>query len=223
MRSYTITCNNSNVILEIFLCLELSSNNKKELLKNIKQAFRKCSPFIIEKVTVLIFSTDDKFVIRKMNGIAGFSNMKNLIILNIHPTKGWQKALRETFIHEIAHVLTPKYHSKIITLRDYLVFDGLAEHFREHFLGGRKAVWVKSISEKQAILIFNKIKKYLDSKSDDLYRKLFFGTGKYPLWAGYAIGYYVVEKYLKKQGKLNWKSLFRTPTRTIIKGFYNKN
>lgn len=216
MKSHKITNNEGKIIAEIFLCIEMSSGNKQRLLNNIKLTIKQCSSVITKKISIFIFSTHDIFVIRRMSGVAGFSDMKNLIILNVSVTKDWEKALRETVAHETAHALALNYNKRI-TLGDNLVFEGIAEHFREQFLGGGRARWVKSLSKKQAKIIFNKIKKSLGSKSDKLYWELFFGTGKYPLWAGYAIGYYLVNEYLKKQDKVDWKKIIKVSPSEVIK------
>lgn len=222
MKKHIITNKRGKVLAEVYLSTEESLKNKKELIRNIKEALNLCSSVITRKITISIYPTDDRFIIEKMKGVGGFSSQKNTILIYIHATRGWQKAVRETVAHELAHALALNYNKRT-TLRDHLVFEGVAEHFRKHFLGGEKAVWVISISKKQAKLFFNKIRRYLNSESDSLYRKLFFGTEKYPCWAGYAIGYYVVEAYLKKQDKVDWKKIIKTSPNTIMKSFLEQN
>ncbi|MEK6812896.1 MAG: DUF2268 domain-containing putative Zn-dependent protease, partial [Nanoarchaeota archaeon] len=129
------------------------------------------------------------------------------VFVNTH--MNYKKALKETIVHEMAHIISDYYGKK--TLKDALINEGLAEHFREHVIGGGKAQWVKSISRQSALEIFNKIRPYVNKKSDKRYRDLFFGGKTYPLWSGYAVGYYLVENYLKKQNKLNWNKIFNKP------------
>ena len=75
------------------------------------------------------------------------------------------------------------------------------------------------ISEKEILKIFNEIKNRLNSKNNKFHKEVFYGTGKYPLWSGYAIGYYIVKEYLKKQKKVNWSKIIKTKPRVILNEF----
>ena len=181
---------------------------KKVDLKVIKEAVLACNKFICKrKVYIFIFPTFDEFILNKMDGVSGYTIYKNTIAIYINTNKNYKKALKETLVHEMAHVISDYYNKN--TLKDALINEGLAEHFREYLIGGGKAKWVKSISKKEALLIFKKIKPYLNKSNDKLYRELFLGGGRYPLWAGYAIGYYLIDNYLKKQKIINWNKILK--------------
>jgi uncharacterized protein YjaZ len=187
--------------------------NIKECKKEIEMMAKKCSRVMSNKLEVYIFPTVDEFVIKKMNGVCGFSNWKNKMLLGIFRCKGWRQALRNAFCHELAHALALNFNNRI-TLADDIVFEGIAENFREHFVGGKGFI---SISEKKAKKIFSEIKSRLNMVDDKLYQELFFGGGRYPLWSGYAIGYYIVKNYLKKSKLKDWNEIIKIPPKTIIK------
>ena len=65
--------------------------------------------------------------------------------------------------------------------------------------------------------IFPKIEDKLNSRNQQLYYDLFFGSKKYPLWSGYSIGYYIVQNYLNKQKKINWNKIIRLDPQIILK------
>ena len=193
--------------------------DESEIRKVIENSLEACLSVIgKEPLRIFVFPTVDKFIINKMNGIAGFSPWKNTIIINIYPYENWKNSLKATVVHELAHAIALNYNERNM-LKDHLVSEGIAEHFREHFASSEKSIWVKSIPEKTAFKILQEIKSFLDSEDERIYRELFFGTGKYPLWSGYAIGYYIVGSYLKKQKTIDWKELLKLPISEIIENF----
>ncbi len=63
-----------------------------------------------------------------------------------------------------------------------------------------------------------KIKKSLNNSNKSLYNEIFLGYNKkYPLWAGYAIGYYIVKDYLTAKEQLSWSEIFKLTPRRILK------
>ncbi len=190
--------------------------NEKGLIKTIKEVLNNCKYVInSKKIYIFIFPSFSNFVIKKMDGVNGDVPWYNTISISIFPTKKWKKAVKETITHELAHALSP-YYPKDNSLGSMFVFDGIAEHFREYFVGGKRALWTKAFAKKKAIKLFKKLKSKLNSKNDKLYREIFYGTGKYPLWAGYTIGYYIVEDYLKNQEEIDWKKIIKTKPQVIL-------
>ena len=150
-----------------------------------------------------------------MNGVSGYTPWKKSILIYLNPTKNLENELKKTLCHEYNHAVIRNYHNWS-TILDSLVFEGFAEHFREKVIGGKKASWAKALSKKRALLIFNRIKDRLNSRNQQLYYDLFFGSKKYPRWAGYSIGYSIVEDYLKKQKNVNWNEVVKLKPKEIL-------
>jgi len=50
--------------------------------------------------------------------------------------------------------------------------------------------------------------------------QVFFGVkNKYPLWGGYAMGYYIINQYLKKFKILNWNKIVKINPKKILQEF----
>ncbi len=192
------------------------SIRKEVLLDIIRKILSQCKIIISGKnIRIFVFPTLNTFIIKNMHGVSGISCWKNTILLNIYPAIGWKTAFEETLVHELSHALALNFHTRR-TILDDLIFEGIAEHFREAFIGGKKAEWATSISKQQAKIIFQNLQPILLQCNRTLSKQLFFGTGKYPLWAGYAIGYYLIASYLNQVKNKNWKEILKTPPQEIM-------
>jgi uncharacterized protein YjaZ len=188
--------------------------------ENIKKIFeeitRKCRKYINKKINIFLFPTFDKFVIEKMNGVNGFSPWKNIIWIFINFKNNWEENLKETIVHELAHALSPFYKGGDLSIGYGIVLDGVAEHFKDFIVSKKKSSWTKVISKERAWEILEEIKIILEKKDFDDYNEIFYGTGKYPMWTGYTIGYYLIEKYFKKHSNFNWGKLLRKNPKEIL-------
>ncbi len=214
----------SIIALEKFLLWSIYDDSERlwkpivfnDCIKQIRTVLEKCYTFIGGiTIRIFLFPTIDTFTISKMDGVSGFTPWKNTILLNIFHTKGWKRTLRNTICHELAHAIALNFNSRR-TVQDNLIFEGVAEHFREEILNHNTAPWVKSISKEKAREIVDKIKHQFKKEDDNLCRLLFFGGGEFPIWSGYAIGYYIVEAYLNKLDTNDLNELFRMPPSEII-------
>lgn len=182
-----------------------------KILSSIEQVMNKTKNIFGKRnILIYIFPTNSYFIAKKMNGSSGFLAWKNIIHIHLHPAKNWEASFKSTFLHELAHCLQ-NYYSYEMSLFDHLIADGLAEHFQKNLLNARRNPWTNAISKKKAKKIFKKIKIDLDKtmkNSSSVHSELFFGSEKYPLWAGYTIGYYLVEDYLKQNKNIAWRELF---------------
>ncbi|MFC1682115.1 DUF2268 domain-containing putative Zn-dependent protease [Nanoarchaeota archaeon] len=194
-----------------------SVEHGKEARRICEEVIKKCKGYINEKIHIFLFPTFDQFVIEEMEGVGGFSTWDNTILVFINFKDNWKVSLKETIVHELAHALSPFYKGGDFSIGYGLVLDGIAEHFKDFILPERRSPWTQAISEENAWKIFLEIKDILELKNFDKYNELFYGTGKYPMWAGYTIGFYIVKDYLKKQKDVDWNELLRKDPKEILK------
>jgi uncharacterized protein YjaZ len=108
------------------------------------------------------------------------------------------------FVHEYHHCTrmnrldkSPKQY----TLLDSIIFEGLAEDAVREYCGDQYvSVWTKKYSEFLLQKLWNQhIKNELHLKREDArHDQLLLGRGKYPSLIGYAVGYYIVDRYREK-------------------------
>ncbi len=196
-------------------CLKISEDKINLIInKTIENCQKKIE---LPSITVSCFPSHNKFINDQMSGISGYTPNSHNVLLFIANRLGWQTALKNTVAHELAHAISYSHH-QWLTLLDSLIFEGVAEHFRQATVGGKISPWVMSLSQSEAIRYFQKIKKSLNNSNESLYNEIFLGYNKkYPLWAGYAIGYYIVKDYLTAKEQLSWSEIFKLTPRQILK------
>jgi len=198
-----------------------------KIIETVTEAIKKCSNVLPGGITgIFVFPTFSQFVKEEMSGTTGYTPWLNTILIFINPASlQWDKALGETVGHEFNHAVFLR-DKKCITLLDSIIFEGLAEHFREQIIGGGQAPWTKIFELNQARVIFSEMKvvNLLQSTDPEIRRGVFFGNEKYICWTGYTIGYYIVKSFLKNNPNLGWKEIMNRQLKDILSGssFSNK-
>lgn len=189
---------------------------EKEIKTSCEEAIKKCEKYLDGKIHIFLFPTFDEFAIEKMNGVNGFCPWTNTIFIFINFTNQWKKYLKEAIIHELAHALSP-YSKSDTSIGSWLVLEGLAENFKDFIFPESQSKWTHAISETESQKILAEIKPFFRENNFNKYSEVFFGTGKYPLWTGYTIGYCIVKNYIKKYPNINWNELLRKNPKEILK------
>ncbi len=198
-----------------------------KIIKTVTKAIKKCFDVLPEGITsIFVFPTFSQFVKEEMSGTTGYAPWPDTILIFINPTSlQYDKALGETVGHEFNHAVFLR-NKKCATLSDSIIFEGLAEHFREQVIGGDQASWTKIFKLDQAKVIFAEMKliNLLQSTDPEIRRGVFFGNEKYICWTGYAIGYYIVKSFLEDNPSLDWKEIMAKQPKDILSGssFSNK-
>lgn len=194
--------------------IQKSNIDPKVLLGEVKDVLEKASLYLEEELFIYIFPTNSVFIKEKLKGVTGFCPWRNTIYIYIHP-KSNLKDVKKVLVHELAHSLS-EYYSLNTNIGEGLIMEGLAENFVEKIMKKPDNTIVGAIQEKEIKKIFSEIKNILKERDYDKYSEVFYGTGKYPCWAGYSIGYYLVKKYLKSKTEVNWNKLLRENPETIL-------
>lgn len=191
-----------------------------EVLKNInvcelKSEFEKVVGILPnyddDPITVALFpmDADNSMVNEKQNGVVGTSLFGNLMI-QINPlVKDYEKWIAYVFAHEYHHTVWGNYwfmlHAGSLEnkLIDSLVIDGEADSFALSLYPDLKPEWIFAIPDDKLCEIWNKHYREHVLKSGMDYVKYMFGSEEdgIPWCAGYAIGYRVVQQYIKESGE----------------------
>jgi hypothetical protein len=128
----------------------------------------------------------------------------------------WVPATLAHELHHSSRVRTgPGYG---ITLAEALVTEGLADHFvAEAFPGTPPQPWDHALSADQETDLWRKAQPILDVPGGYDHRAWFFGGSDLPRWAGYTLGYRIVQAYLGDDRSAS--NAVRVGTGTVIKRY----
>jgi len=203
--------------LEIYKYLTL--DDKRRIKKIIQSTVQKCHrqlPLPTLPLFVFIFPWLALEYDKEFGGVNGFTPYMNTIHLFVSPNKFSFKSLQKTIAHEFNHAVFFHYHTSKQTLLDTIIFEGLAENFREEVIGGSSSSWSVALPLKKSKEIFNSLKRSLNSKNPLLYQEVFFGGEKYKKWTGYSIGYRIVKSFRRVYSKMSWKEILKMDPKEIF-------
>lgn len=154
-------------------------------------------------------------------GIDGKSGLafkdKVFLFISDHHSENELKAL---LTHEYNHVCRlnklAKKESDYVLL-DTIILEGLAENAVQSLIGKKYvAPWVNNYTTKEMQKMWRKIvypNRNLP-KNNIKHYNILYGQGFFPTMAGYAVGYYLVDQYIKEI-KSKGKDLLNLPSETI--------
>jgi uncharacterized protein YjaZ len=176
-------------------------------------------------ISIFIFPCDanNRKIEKDYKGRSGLAFNNKLFLFLSEDTD--KRDIKSLFIHEYHHVCrlaAVKKQEKNFTIIDMVIMEGLAENAVREKLGEKDvASWTKLYSDSQCERFLERmIYPQRDvSRENHKFSQLMFGTGFYPNMLGYAVGYYVVKKYMKRSGK-NTKDLLGLPAEEFIKDLH---
>ncbi len=156
-------------------------------------------------------------------GVGGYAPTAHIVNICINPNFA---GLKEKIKYEIESTLAHELHhcaresalgDPRRNLLEALVTDGLADHFDIEICGGEPRPW--SIAVKDEILgkLLEKARKEFNNNNYN-HKVWFFGSEdeEIPRWAGYSLGFHIVQEYLKKHPYESAGSLYKTPAEEFI-------
>jgi len=209
----------SDLERKVFGEKEVSDNllikQKDLIIRYIEDGIRKVDEFVStnKDVNAYVFPTTNKPASEFMGEVNAFALGQYSLYFFIDPEiDGWEEVLRLAIPHEYAHLASFRYF-KSNTIVDEIVFEGLAEHTREHLYGGVRAKYSAALSRKEALQELKKLPKeatelLITEENYDLQLSYFFGTKDLPNWYGYSLGYWLIDNVLKTTN-LSLKELFK--------------
>lgn len=163
------------------------------------------------EVDVVIATPSQRLQTIPEDGIGGQTYHSRLIVIVVNKEqRAVDKAIVfEVLCHEISHSLrwekVPEYSK---TLFDDMIFEGLAVVLEEKAVGDTKRTnqqffltEVQNTPQTVVENIITQLKTNFDSEDYNYNTVFFTGNDELPRWAGYRLGYYLVQEYLARTGK----------------------
>lgn len=185
----------------------LGSGRLKPFTEQIEEAVKKVLARVKNKVSIsdvdIVIYDNPHGVIPEI-GVGGYTPDEHVVFISLDPDFSnfedtLSKQLGRILTHELHHVLRWKNPGYGDTLLEALITEGLADHFDVEVNKDEPEPWCTILSEKQILDLLTKAGKEFDNKNYD-HNAWFFGSEDkgIPKWTGYALGFKLVNDYLKK-------------------------
>jgi uncharacterized protein YjaZ len=122
--------------------------------------------------------------------------------LQITPEGAWREWLAYDFAHEYHHSVWTTRHfdpTRPFNLIRYLVFEGRSDALARLAYPARRAPWTDALTPTQEAAVWKAMQPHLQTTSFPVMRSFIFGgNGHIPRWAGYTVGFRLVQAFLKR-------------------------
>ncbi|KAB7707078.1 Zn-dependent protease [Bacillus aerolatus] len=198
----------------------LQKNNVWEIVQKEEQELRKLWSGPDIPIFILPSDTNSRRMKYEYNGKSGLA-FKNKLFLFISENNT-ENEIRAILTHEYNHVCRLGNYQKNeedYVLLDSIIMEGLAENAVRERIGEEfVAAWTAYYSTEELEKMWKNL-MLPNRKVPRIHRKhhsILYGLRLYPKMAGYCVGYYLVEKYMKEKG-LACKDLMNDPSEKIAK------
>lgn len=204
-----------------------SKKEKNIIKKTIYETIKKCNKILPlpTKNFIFVFPWFPPEKEKIFNGSFGFAAYSCVLHLFVSPGFFTTEAIANSVAHEINHTISYYHRFERYgnwSLLDHIINEGLAENFREDvFKNTKVAPWATALTKKEAFSILKSIKSLLNSKSQNIHKRVLMGDKKYKRWTGYSIGYWIVKEF-KNQKKMTWEKIIKTTPEEILKSVMEK-
>lgn len=201
------------------------NTHQSQIQQSIDDAFSRIQKVLpaVNEIDVIVRSHPNSAI--PEIGIGGYSPDGNTIFLSFdlahaNIERAIKNEIIKTLAHEAHHCMRwrgPRYGE---TLFEALITEGLADHFEMEVTHGTPPLWASVLTAKELEL--------LEKKAEEEYwcaynhNDWFFGSKdkKIPRWAGYALGFTVVKRYLD-QTKEKASQLYNKPAKEMFERMQN--
>lgn len=156
-------------------------------------------------------------------GVGGYTPDAHVVFISLDPDFSQfedtlSKELGRILTHELHHVLRWKSPGYGETLLEALITEGLADHFDVEVNKNEPESWCTILSKKQILDLLAKARKEFDNKNYD-HNAWFFGSEDkgIPRWAGYSLGFELVNEYLQKYPEKKPSNIYTLRAEEFIK------
>lgn len=187
-----------------------------KFVPEIEMAIRMAEEYVVPKLNIdyeinIVFASLADYI--PEDHIGGYTYNASFITITLDKKvkKINVESIFETICHELCHAVRwSKNPEHTYSLVDAVIFEGLALAFENQALLDNKIAkceffldYIKKIPEVEIKKVLNILKDQLDHSGYDRIKIFFKGDERLglPRWAGYIVGYYIVQKYLKQTGK----------------------
>lgn len=180
-------------------------SDEKKILNEVERAEKYAAKQMgLKHKMDLVLTTRMPGLLIREDGVGGRTYASDLIIMDVEDFK--TGVLAEMMVHELCHAIHWQENSEYIQrLFDDIILEGIAVAVEAEYASEQdnKTFFIETMTkrtEAENVEILEKLKPELSEARYDNYG-IFIEREDLPRWAGYSLGYYLVQQYLEKTGK----------------------
>jgi len=100
---------------------------------------------------------------------------------------------------------------------DNMILEGLAENFKEYYFDSQVSPWAGALARHEAMTTLDLLLERLYSTDSEIIEDVLFGNSKFPKWAGYSTGYWLVNDFINLHPHLSWNEIMKLDSMEFIK------
>ena len=172
--------------------------------------------------TVCVFAVDPlwTYVRDNLNGVSGVTPGAGRVWIQIYPEGDWQVEIGPAIAHEYHHSVRMALMKEPVAetdLVDEMVLEGLADSFTRVLYPDRPLdPWIDALTPEQETAAWEVMQPYLDTTGDTVDSFLFGTRDDLPRWAGYTIGFHIVQAFLQRNPEASVASWTSLDSREIL-------
>jgi uncharacterized protein YjaZ len=179
----------------------LNESGIEKIVESSLRHISKLLPGSDTAVCILVADPREKYIRYQMHGVKGFTAGAGKIWLQIAPFGDWLDWVPYSLAHEYHHsVWTSRHYKKgsTVDLLDHLISEGRADSFARMAYPERVAPWTNALSPDQESAVWQLMKPQLGSTSYQMRKRFLIGGAQnIPYYAGYTVGFHIVQKFLE--------------------------
>ena len=172
--------------------------------------------------TVCVFAVDPlwTWVRYDLNGVSGFTPGAGRVWIQIYPEGDWQVQIGPAIAHEYHHSVRMALLQEPVAetnLIGGMVLEGLADSFTRVLYPDRPLdPWIDALTREQETAAWEVMQPYLEITGDTIASFLFGRRDDLPRWAGYTIGFHIVQAFLQRNPEASVASWTPLDSREIL-------
>jgi uncharacterized protein YjaZ len=203
----------------------LHASGVERLIENAYEQIAAALPPYVDNPVICIYALDpdNTFAREQMGGVVG-SGVGDNSLLEINPlTPGWQDWVPYVLAHEHHHSVWGYHYFHLqghqsADLLTGLLIDGQADSFARRLYPNIEPPWIHALEPGQETRLWKRLTPWLDNPDQDLLAKIMFGDEELelPQWAGYTLGYRIIQAYLRSHPGGNPADLLEKDAHDIL-------
>ena len=188
-------------------------------------------PDLSARIVILMGDGESRGLTQAMQYVNGVSLGAHTTLLFLWPGHNWRETLAYTAAHEYVHLVRNRLFPRGLaggrmiyikndepdTLLDAMLSEGMADSFAGTIVPTHQPHWTTALTPDIERAIWPQVERRLnDTDPQEIRRYLFGDDDRVPVWTGHAIGYAIVQSYMRSHPDARLATVISMPIRALL-------